>query len=106
MSKLQRNAILQNAPAISEDILHQAESGNPDAQYMAGLLFAEGRGVPQDEVWSFFWLSLACQQGDEDAMLLRTLVASTMSDTQFSHARKLLGDIRNGCALDYSFTGD
>lgn len=61
--------MLQNDPAMAADVLQQAEAGKVNAQYMAGLLFAEGRGVEQDEVLSFFWLSLASQQGD-DAMML------------------------------------
>jgi hypothetical protein len=43
----------------------QAEKGNCDAQEDLGSRYAEGRGVPQDNVEAYKWLSLACWEGDE-----------------------------------------
>ena len=40
---------------------------DPDAQYNLGAMYANGQGVPQDEVESFRWLRLAAEQGHAEA---------------------------------------
>jgi len=44
-----------------------AEQGNADAQYNQGLMYALGRGVPQDDKTAVKWYRLAADQGDADA---------------------------------------
>jgi TPR repeat protein len=81
---------LRNDPQAAARLLVQAEEGDIDAQYAAGLIYAEGRGVAIDLVQSYFWLSKAIAQGDGDAELLRRQVAVQMSDSEFAAARRLL----------------
>ncbi len=40
---------------------------DPDAQYNLGAMYANGQGVPQDEVESFRWFRLAAEQGHAEA---------------------------------------
>ena len=44
-----------------------AEQGNADAQNNLGLMYANGRGVPQDYKTAVKWFRLAAEQGDPDA---------------------------------------
>jgi TPR repeat protein len=60
-----------------------------DAFYALGLIYAEGRGVPIDLAQSHYWLSLAVDQGDKDADLLRNIVGSQMTDEEYAAAKRL-----------------
>ena len=40
-----------------------AEQGNADAQYNLGLMYDNGRGVPQDYATAAKWYTLAAEQG-------------------------------------------
>ena len=44
-----------------------AEQGNAAAQYRLGMLYAEGKGVEQNDATAFMWLQRAAKQGDADA---------------------------------------
>jgi TPR repeat protein len=90
MADLRGLNLLRNDPQAAARLLAQAEEGDMDAQYAAGLIYAEGRGVSIDLVQSYFWLSRAIDQGDGDAELLRRQVAVQMSDAEFAAARRLL----------------
>jgi TPR repeat protein len=82
--------LLRNDPEVAARLIAAAEEGDMDAQYAAGLVYAEGRGVEPDLVQSYFWLTLAVEQGDADAEKLRRYVASQMSEAEFSDARRLV----------------
>ncbi len=90
MADLRGLNLLRNDPEAAARLLAQADEGDIDAQYAAGLIYAEGRGVAIDLVQSYFWLSKAIAQGDDDAELLRRQVAVQMSDAEFAAARRLL----------------
>lgn len=45
-----------------------AEDGDPFAQFLLGLMYAEGKGVQQDFASAYFWLSLSVEQGNTDAV--------------------------------------
>lgn len=102
MADLRGLNLLRNDPQAAARLLAQAEQGDIDAQYAAGLIYAEGRGVGIDLVQSYFWLSKAIDQGDGDAELLRRQVAVQMSDTEFAAARRLL----EAAARAQPFSGD
>ena len=85
---LSRMVLLKNDPEYTREIKHLAQQGNNDAQYALGLIYAEGRGVRQDEIESYYWLSHAKNQGDEDAELLLQIVQQSMSLQEISFARK------------------
>ena len=44
-----------------------AEQGDAVAQYRLGTLYAEGKGVEQDDAIAFMWMQRAANQGDADA---------------------------------------
>jgi len=44
-----------------------AEQGYADAQFNLGLMYANGRGVPQDYAEAAKWFRLAADQGDATA---------------------------------------
>ena len=43
-----------------------AEQGVPEAQSNLGLLYEEGKGVPQDYAEAYFWLDLAVAQETQE----------------------------------------
>ena len=44
-----------------------AEQGNASAQYNLGLMYRNGRGVPQDDKTAVKWYRLAAEQGHASA---------------------------------------
>lgn len=80
----------RNDPEHAEQVREQAESGNVHAQYALGLMYAEGRGVKQDEVQAYVWLSHAAEQGDQDAVTLRYVLLSQMDAGQIAAAVQLV----------------
>jgi TPR repeat protein len=48
--------------------LHQrAEQGEADAQFRLGVMYADGRGVPQNDAEAVRWFRLAAEQGNVGA---------------------------------------
>jgi len=90
MADLSGLNLLRNDPELASRLIAEAEAGDMDAQYAAGLLYAEGRGVEQDPVQAYFWLTRAVRQGDVDAERLRRYVASRMSKAEYRDAVKLV----------------
>jgi hypothetical protein len=66
-----------------------AENDNGDAQYDLGVLYANGRGVPQDYILAHMWLNLSAAKGDQQASEARRTVAAQMSPEQLAEAQKL-----------------
>jgi len=94
MANLAALTLLRNDPGVAEEFLQDATQGDVDAQYGMGLIYAEGRGVEQDEAKSFYWLTRAVEQGDNGAAALRKVVAAGMSAEQVARARLLLQEDR------------
>lgn len=90
MADLRGLNLYRNDPELAARLLAEAEAGDMDAQYAAGLVYAEGRGVEPDLIQAYFWLTRAVQQGDDDAERLRRYVASRMGETEFRDAKNLL----------------
>lgn len=90
MADLSGLNLLRNDPELAARLLAEAERGDMDAQYAAGLIYAEGRGVEIDLVQAYFWLTCAIDQGDADAVRLRSYVAAQMTETAFADARRLV----------------
>jgi TPR repeat protein len=55
-------------------------------------MYAEGRGVPQDRVRAYMWLSLSAEQGHQKAVGSRNLVTKGMTPAQIADAEKLARD--------------
>jgi len=81
--------LLRNDPSKVPLIRDRAVRGDVDAQFAMGLIYAEGRGVEIDLAQAHYWLSLAVEQGDSDAALLRNLVGSRMTDDDCRAAERL-----------------
>ena len=90
MANLSDLVLLRNDPGVAAEFLQAAQQGDIDAQYGMGLIYAEGRGVDQDEAKAFYWLTCAIEQGDNGADVLRKVVAAGMTDEQFVQAGLLL----------------
>ena len=71
-----------------------AEQGDAAAQYNLGLMYANGRGVPQDYVEAHKWLNLAATQGIKPAFENRNLVAKEMTPADVSLAQELAREWR------------
>jgi TPR repeat protein len=80
----------RNNPEYADQVREKAEAGNMHAQYAMGLMYAEGRGVKQDEIQAYVWLSRAAEQGDQDATTLRYVLLSDMDAGQISAAVRQL----------------
>jgi len=91
--------LLRNDPGVAANFIREAHEGDIDAQYGLGLIYAEGRGVPQDDATAFFWLSRAVEQGDRDAETLRNHVAAGMTSDQFDRADLMMKQYRGLLAL-------
>jgi len=66
-----------------------AQQGDANAQYILGVFYDNGLGVPQDRVEAYMWLSLAASQGRENAASIRDLAARLMSGAQIEEAQRL-----------------
>lgn len=81
--------LLRNDPGKVAVVREAAARGEVDALYALGLIYAEGRGVTIDLAQAHYWLSLAVEQGDRDAELLRNIVGSQMTDDEYAAAKRL-----------------
>lgn len=56
-----------NFSVALEKLKPAAEHGKADAQFTLGLMYREGKGVPQDAKEAVAWLSKAAEQGQTEA---------------------------------------
>jgi TPR repeat protein len=54
-----------------------------------GLKYAEGTGVPKDDVNAYAWLNVASANGDDLASKNRDFLAKRMTPEQIAEAQKL-----------------
>ena len=71
-----------------------AEQGEARAQYNVGLMYANGRGVPQDYVLAHMWWNLAGSNGVKEveafsAVVNRNIVEKRMTPSQIAEAQRL-----------------
>ena len=52
-------------------------------------MYAEGEGVPQDNVLAYMWFNLAAAQGDEDAESGKAEIEEQMTREQIDEAQRL-----------------
>jgi uncharacterized protein len=71
----------------------QAAQGNAEAQYNLGLLYYNGRGVPQDNVRAYMWFNIATAHstGYEQRLAAdkRDKFAQRMTPAQVAEAQRL-----------------
>ena len=81
-------ALYRNDPELAKKMAENALQGDRNAQYALGLIYLEGRGVDVNPVESYAWLTAAILQGDEDAFLLRNMVAELMTSNDIVEAEE------------------
>ena len=84
-------SLYRNDPELARAIEESALQGDKNAQYALGLIYAEGRGVQYNPVESYAWLTAAALQGDNDALLLRSMIAGIMSEDSIEEAEERAG---------------
>ena len=87
---LQELVLFQHDPKLVDEIALYAYAGDLHAQYALGLVYAEGRGIDEDLVKSFAWLSVAVTEGDSDAQSLRYIVSERMNDAQLAQVDAMI----------------
>ena len=65
-----------------------AEQGDAGAQYMLGVMYGKGEGVPQDPVFAHMWFNLAGAAGFDGASDVRDTIEKIMTRAELSEARK------------------
>lgn len=88
---MQRLMLLRHDPELVEELRQEAMKGDTDAQYGLGLCYAEGRGVEQDEIEAYAWLSVAIMQGDGQAEDLRGAIMHNLTPEQTREAAQRAG---------------
>ena len=59
------------------------------AQYNLGVMYANGTGVIQDNVYAHMWWNIASSLGDENASKDRDIIAKEMTAADISKAQEL-----------------
>lgn len=65
-----------------------AERGDAESQYLLGIFYVNGSGVPTDRVEALKWLLLASAQDHKEAISARDLVTKLLSAQQRAEAEK------------------
>ena len=75
-----------------------AEQGDRAAQFMLGVMYSHGQGVPQDYIQAHMWTNLAAERlsiKDRDlAVEYRDMVAKKMTTAQIAEAQRLAREWR------------
>jgi uncharacterized protein len=66
-----------------------ADQGHAIAQNHLGLMYADGRGVPQDYVIAHMWLNLSAAKGYDLSVKNRGFLETRMTAEQIAEAQKL-----------------
>jgi TPR repeat protein len=71
-----------------------AEHGDARAQAELGIMYKNGRGVPQDFAAAYMWFTLAIAQGLEEAQKARDSLAKRMTHGQIEEATLMVREWR------------
>ncbi len=66
-----------------------AEQGDATAQFNLGIVYANGKGVPQNDVQAYAWIATAATQGYEQAAEVLSLIVKKMTPAQTEEGRRL-----------------
>ena len=66
-----------------------ADQGYATAQYNLGNRYANGEGVPEDDLLAYMWWNLAAAQGNETAQSNKAQAESRMTRDQIAEAQRL-----------------
>jgi len=86
-------ALYRSDPELARALTEHALQGDKHAQYALGLIYIEGRDIAANPIESYAWLTAAIMQGDEEAFLLRNMVAELLSSSAIDEAEERAGVI-------------
>lgn len=87
--KSQNGGLPQDYVQARKLFFKAAEQGHAAAQYNLGKLYAEGRGIPQDDIEAYAWANIAAAQGDSTAIGLRNRLRKKLDSDSLSKAQAL-----------------
>lgn len=67
-----------------------ADQGNALGQFLLGSCYYNGEGGMADPLRAFMWFSLAAEQGMKDALVIRRLMATQLSEANLREAKRLV----------------
>ena len=70
-----------------QEFKQSADGGNSLAQFMMGRLYAEGRGVVEDNIAAYMWYDLAAGNGNNRAIAARDSIAAQLDAAELEHAQ-------------------
>jgi peptidoglycan hydrolase-like protein with peptidoglycan-binding domain len=76
-----------------------AEQGDGRAQYLVGIIYRDGLGVPQDFVTSYAWLHVAAARGMPQAASARDGMSWRLTPSEIDEAQRLAREWQPGYAL-------
>ena len=74
--------------ALTEWLI-DAKQGNMLAQYRIGFIYANGEGVPKNDIAAYMWFNLSAAQGDKEASKAMIALGEKMTTDQISEAQRL-----------------
>ena len=66
-----------------------AEQGEVIGQASLGVMYANGEGVPRDDVLSYLWINMAGANGSKEAFDIRNTLSTRMIPAQIEQAQEL-----------------
>ena len=85
--------ITKPSPEPSSQVLQAARSGDANAQLELGTAYATGRGVPEDSVTAYTWLTLAFANGNKQAESLISELTRRVDSAEIARIRWNLGEM-------------
>jgi type II secretory pathway predicted ATPase ExeA len=80
-------------PNPSSQVLQAARSGDANAQLELGTAYATGRGVPEDFVTAYTWLTLAFANGNKQAKSLISELTRRLDSAEIARVRRNIGEM-------------
>ena len=81
------------SPEPSSQVLQAARSGDANAQLELGTAYATGRGVPEDFVTAYTWLTLAFANGNKQAKSLISELTRRLDSAEIARIRWNIGEM-------------
>ena len=81
------------SPNPSSQVLQAARSGDANAQLELGTAYATGRGVPEDFVTAYTWLTLAFANGNKQSKTLISELTRRLDSAEIARIRWNIGEM-------------
>jgi len=72
--------------------IRAAKQGHPLAQYNSGRMHRQGKGTPHNDVMAHMYFIIAATNGEEEAVVKRTLSALRLAPEQIQKAEALANE--------------